>query len=83
MAIIVGQLPANVAGRDIIIGDLQRHPEFLHRLLDQVTFNPPRGRFDTPGDNILFEPVQTVIWGLENRKRKRMLIGDQTKRISP
>lgn len=50
MAIIVGRLPANFAGRDIIIGDLHGHPEILHRLLAQAKFNPARDRVISTGD---------------------------------
>ncbi len=50
MAIIVGRLPANFAGRDIIIGDLHGHPEILFRLLDQAKFDPARDRVISTGD---------------------------------
>lgn len=50
MAIIVGRLPANFAGRDIIIGDLHGHPEILYRLLGQAKFDPARDRVISTGD---------------------------------
>ncbi len=50
MAIIVGRLPANFAGRDIIIGDLHGHPEILYRLLEQAKFDPARDRGISTGD---------------------------------
>lgn len=36
-----------------------------------------------PTGDVLFEPMPTVIWGLEYRTQKRMLIGDQIERIYP
>jgi len=50
VAIIVGRLPANLAGRDIIIGDLHGHTEILHRLLEQAKFDPSRDRVISTGD---------------------------------
>lgn len=52
MSIIVGRLPGNIAGRDIIIGDLHGHPEILHRILERAEFDPSRDRVISTGDLI-------------------------------
>lgn len=86
MAIIVGRLPANFAGRDIIIGDLHGHPEILYRLLEQANFDPSTDRVISTGDLVdrgpdslgclefLFEPWFFAVRGNHEQNLADMIV---------
>ncbi|MGC9207998.1 MULTISPECIES: metallophosphoesterase [Acidithiobacillus] len=42
--------PANLQGRDFIVGDLHGHPDVLYRLMDQVGFDVDTDRLFSVGD---------------------------------
>ncbi|OCX70424.1 metallophosphoesterase [Acidithiobacillus thiooxidans] len=42
--------PANLQGRDFIVGDLHGHPDVLYRLMDQVGFDVDMDRLFSVGD---------------------------------